>query len=244
MTEEDSKENTNPQSDFFIRHGQFEQLFNLPPYQQFQEFLSNPNAFPLSEKGIEEMRKATERLPLNNIDLIVSSPHLRAKQSAQVLQAEINKRFNNREIPIRVTTLAREIDIPPDILSEKEFNNALKQGGLEAVADEVFGRWTQGGYGESPEDIKKRVGNLLRYIRRIHRWTRYGNVAILSHASFGRALKRFTEGRTLVLPRTEDKELRTAEGLSLVRNPSMLTSYLKGIQPGEFTVLPFETIHS
>lgn len=243
MNGEDPEKDINPQSDLFIRHGQFEQLSNLPLYQQFQEFLSNPNAFPLSKKGIEEMRQATERLPLNNIGLIVSSPYLRAKQSAQVLQEEIERRVH-KEIPIRVTTLAREIDIPPDILSEKEFHNALKQGGVESVADEVFGKWTQGGHGESPEDVKKRIGNLLRYIRRIHRWTRYDNVAILSHASFGRALKRFTEGRALVLPRTEDKELRMAEGYHLVRNPSMLTSYLESIQPGEFTVLPLETTHS
>lgn len=240
MAEGDLKKDTNPQSDLFIRHGQFEQLPKLSLYQQFQEFLSNPNAFPLSDKGIEEMRQAAERLPLNDIGLIVSSPYLRAKQSAQVLQAETERRFN-KKIPIRVTTLAREIGIPPDILSEKEFNSALKQGGLEAVADEVFAKWTQSDYGEPPEDVKKRIGNLLRYIRRIHRWTRYNNVAILSHASFGRALKRFAEGRTLTLPRAKDKELGTAKGYSLTRNPLMLTSYLNNIQPGEFTVLPLET---
>lgn len=239
MNGEDLGKDINSRFDFFIRHGQFEQLSNLPLYQQFQEFLSNPNAFPLSKKGIEEMRQAAEKLPLNNIGLIVSSPYLRAEQSAQVLQEEIKQRFH-KEIPIRVTTLVKEIDIPPDILSEQEFNNALKRGGLEAVGDKVFEKWIKGGYGESPEDLKKRIRNLLRYVRRTHRWTKYNNIAILSHASFGRALKRFTEGHALTLPRAEDKELGTAKGYYLTRNPSMLTSYLNNIQPGEFTILPLE----
>src|SRR3989338_2096091 len=201
---------TSPKSgDVFIRHGSFERYSQLPQYETFKEFLSNPDAFPLSEKGKEEIKKVVELIPdKETISLILSSPYRRTEESARIIQEELLRQYQ-KEVPIKITELLREIDIPPDVVSETEFYELLKKGGAETIADAVFEKWRAGQSGELPEEVEKRAKDFLKYTRRVHKWTLHEKIAVISHTSFGRALRRVIGGRQITLPRKDDAILET-----------------------------------
>ena len=89
---------TSPKSgDVFIRHGSFERYSQLPQYETFKEFLSNPDAFPLSEKGKEEIKKVVELIPdKETISLILSSPYRRTEESARIITNETLLEVKNK----------------------------------------------------------------------------------------------------------------------------------------------------
>lgn len=222
--------------DIFMRHGDFEREAK-PNYKEFQEFLSNPNAFPLSERGKQEVKKAVETLQdKEQISLILSSPYLRTRETALTIQEELKNKYG-KEIPIKIVDQIREIDIHPDILSEKEFRETLKRGGAEAVADIVFEKWRTGKGGELPEKVEQRTLAFLKFLRRTHKWTGHDRVLTVSHASFGRALRRVIEGDDIILPREKDRVLKTAGMFHIVRDTSKEKPGIPGIQPEEFIVI-------
>jgi len=68
---------------FLVRHGEYENPNNVLP--------NRLKGFPLSIKGREQIGQIAELLKNQNIDVIYSSPILRTKQSARILQSIFHK---------------------------------------------------------------------------------------------------------------------------------------------------------
>ena len=229
-------------TDIVMRHGQFERHINADPYKEFQDFLSNPDTFPLSQDGAEEIKRSLDAIQeKERISLIISSPYARAKESAEVIQQELRS-CHDKDVPIQPPKLLRDIDIAPDVLSKEEFTKILSTGGEDAVAGAVFEKWRSGQTGQLPEKVEKRAKDFLKYVRRIHKWTANERLIIVSHASFLRALQRVIEGKSVTLPRKETQKLETAGKYHIARNPQQEKPALPGIQHGEFMLLPTEQI--
>lgn len=232
-------------SDVIMRHGSYEQpsISSRPVYEQYKLFMTNPNLFPLSKKGEDEVRQTISKLPgKEKIDLIVTSPFLRASQSAHVAQEELMQGNNPKDVPIIVSKLLEEVKIPPDIISEEEFNSALISGGLEHVTKIIFERWAASGEGERPDEVEKRVKTFLKFVRRLHKWAGDKKLLIVSHGSFSRAIKRVVEGVSITAPRKEGETLKTAEKMTLLRNKEKEQPNIGGLQEGEFSVISGEEL--
>ena len=61
---------------YFVRHGSTNSLENN---------ISQPNQEPLNEKGLSQAKELAKRFSHQKIDLIISSSHLRAVQTAQAI---------------------------------------------------------------------------------------------------------------------------------------------------------------
>jgi len=69
---------------YFVRHGEYKNPDNIVPWRL-------PH-FPLSNKGKKNINKDAEYFKNKNIEIIYSSPVLRAKQSAKILADKLNKK--------------------------------------------------------------------------------------------------------------------------------------------------------
>lgn len=78
---------------FLLRHGHAES-------NKLNLLSSWPETFynPLTKKGIDQVKKASKIIEKNNIDFIISSDVLRAKQTAEIFVEKNNKKikFDNR----------------------------------------------------------------------------------------------------------------------------------------------------
>lgn len=196
-------------ADIFIRHGSFDKP-RLPTYRNFQKAVSDQN-LPLGHKGEGEILNSVSEIPnAQAIDFILSSPYRRANDSAKIIQSYLKNKFN-KEIAIELTDSLKEVDFGHDLLSAGEFYTILIKnlGRTEPFKQVVFDKWRLGLAKEKPGDIEKRISVLLNEIRQLHK-KGFKRILLVSHASFGRALKRFLEGRAITLPRSEDKPIRKA----------------------------------
>ena len=100
---------------------------------------------------------------------------------------------------------------PLTLKGKKQIKDSIKNlGELELLKEEIFNKWRWGAAKEKPEEVKTRIRSLLEEIDRLHREGRK-RLLIISHASFGRAFKRFLDGRDITLPREADTPLTKAE---------------------------------
>ncbi|MDP2724467.1 MAG: histidine phosphatase family protein, partial [Bacteroidales bacterium] len=65
---------------YFVRHGSTDSL---------EKRISQPNSEPLNKNGVGQAKELAKRFADTQIDLIISSPHLRALQTAQAISASI-----------------------------------------------------------------------------------------------------------------------------------------------------------
>jgi len=196
-------------ADVFIRHGDFEKP-KWPTYSNFQRLFTD-KTLHLTEKGKKEIKDSIIKIPnIQSIDLILSSPYQRTQESAQVVQ-ECIKEFFRSKVSIITTELLKEIEVQPDILSRKEFYGLIVRnlGRLEPLKESLFDKWRFGKAKEGPIEVESRIKNLLNEIARFHREGKK-KILLISHASFGRALKRFLSGQEITLPRNEDRTVRKA----------------------------------
>jgi len=94
---------------YFVRHGDYKNPDNIVPWRL-------PH-FSLSDKGKKDINKDAEYFKNKNIEVIYSSPVLRAKQSAKILADKLNKK-------IIFSSLISEVFTPlqDKRLSYEEFN--------------------------------------------------------------------------------------------------------------------------
>jgi|SRR3989344_6637064 len=94
---------------YFVRHGDYKNPDNIVPWRL-------PH-FPLSDKGKKDINKDAEYFKNKNIEIIYSSPVLRAKQSAEILGKKLNKK-------IIISSLISEVYTPLQNkhISYEEFN--------------------------------------------------------------------------------------------------------------------------
>lgn len=193
-------------ADIFMRHGSFERP-RFPTYRNFQLFISGTD-FPLNARGRNEVRESLSGISnLQSVDFILSSPYRRAFESAQIVQEYLRSQYGNT-VPLQVIDFLREIDVGSKVLSRKEFYTLLLKsyGRMELLKEAVFNKWRWGGGKEKPSDTEERIRKLLDIILRFHE-EGCMRLLLVSHASFGRALRRFLDGRQVTLPRKEDQLL-------------------------------------
>jgi isoleucyl-tRNA synthetase len=123
---------------FFLRHG--EALSNV------KKILSSyPETFfnPLTPKGIKQIKSLLKKIKKLKIDFIITSPLLRAKQTAEIIAQSLN-------VPVIVNFNLREIDFGI-------FNGRHQDDYCRFIKDEINQYFTKPENGESLSDVKKRM---------------------------------------------------------------------------------------
>lgn len=88
---------------YLIRHGEYDNPSQLMP--------GRSSGFPLTEKGIRQIRQAGQFLKDKDIAKIISSPLLRTKQTAEIIAQKISIdeiKYDNRLIELDVGDYTRQ----------------------------------------------------------------------------------------------------------------------------------------
>jgi len=177
---------------FLIRHGEAES--NVQEYfSSYPEKVKNE----MTEKGKKQVEKNIKKLP--DIDLIISSDILRAKQTAEMIAKE-------KDVEIIYDKRLREIDFG-DLNGEKKgvfdayFDPENKLSGKEKHGKKYLAPYPNG---ENGRDVKKRIAGFMREIDK-----KYNNkkIVIISHGGplfrFGSLNRGYTPEEDAVLRRGE-----------------------------------------
>ena len=142
---------------YFVRHGEYKNPDNIVPWRL-------PH-FPLSDKGKEDINKDAEYFRNKNIEIIYSSPVLRAKQSAKILAKKLNKK-------IIISSLISEVRTPLQNkhLGYEEFNKKKTYPFLDDFHIK--------NKGESIDKIFLRVDKLVKKVLKKHKDK---NIIFVSH---------------------------------------------------------------
>lgn len=144
---------------FILRHG--EARSNK---EEFVSSWSEKAHNPLTEKGIEQVKKIVPKIKRENIDLIFSSDLLRTKQTSQIVAKELGLKINFDK---RIRELSAGIF---NGKSAKEWNAYF------VSRAEKFTKRAPGA--ENRRDIKKR---LVDFIKDIGKEYKNKNILIVSH---------------------------------------------------------------
>lgn len=142
---------------YFVRHGEYKNPDNIVPWRL-------PH-FPLSDKGKEDIGKDSEYFRNKNIEVIYSSPVLRAKQSAKILGKRLNKK-------VIISSLISEVRTPLQNkrLNYKEFNKKKTYPFLDDFHIK--------NKGESIDEIFLRIDKLVKKVFKKHK---NKNIILVSH---------------------------------------------------------------
>lgn len=123
---------------------------------------------PLNETGFEQARKIAQRLSKQHVEVIYTSPLLRASQTALVISKTLN-------LPLFVDERLRECEI-------SLWNGLTMQETLEKYRNE-FIRWSTQPDAEinGVEPLQKVQNRILQFIEEIIKKP-FGSVAVVSHA--------------------------------------------------------------
>lgn len=133
---------------YFVRHGEVENPEGIK-YGRLP-------GFPLSEVGRVEVRKTAAELVNKNIEVIYSSPLLRTKQSAELIEAKL-------KVPLYFDDRLLEFDCGQyQGMSEKEFRERKP--------------WLFGG--ETPQQSGDRIIDFLNFVKSENK---YKTIAVVSH---------------------------------------------------------------
>ena len=142
---------------YFVRHGEYKNPDNIVPWRLPR--------FSLSEKGIENIKRNAEYFRNKNIEVIYSSPVLRARQSAKILAKILNKK-------IIISSLISEVYTPLQNkhISYEEFNKKKTYPFLNDFHIKKKG--------ESIDEIFLRIDQLVKKVLKKHKGK---NIIFVSH---------------------------------------------------------------
>jgi broad specificity phosphatase PhoE len=152
---------------YFVRHGESE---NFAANQQ------QGDTSPLSPKGIEQAESLAKRFINTPVDLIISSPHQRAKQTAEIINKNLNKELIIEDLlkeNIKPTELDNKSSDDPEVVKIK------KQ--LFEHFDDPEWRYSDE---ENFFDIKDRAEKALKYLVNLKK----ENVLVVSHGTIIRMI--------------------------------------------------------
>lgn len=145
---------------YFVRHGSTDSL---------EKKISQPDDEPLNEHGRKQAQELGRRFENTRIDLVVSSPHTRAVQTAKHISDEITR-----------NELFAEVRKPKEIIGQskesEEVKAILKKQGEMYLIDPNWHYSDE----ENFEDLKARGLKALEYLQSL----KQENVAIVSHGNF------------------------------------------------------------
>jgi len=145
---------------YFVRHGSTDSL---------EKKISQPDDEPLNERGLNQARELSKRFANTKIDLVISSPHLRAVQTAK----EIRKN-------IETNALFAEVKKPKEVVGKSKESEEVKKI-LNKIGEmySVDPTWHHSDE-ENFEDLKKRGLEALDFIKS----QEAENLLIVSHGNF------------------------------------------------------------
>jgi broad specificity phosphatase PhoE len=161
---------------YFVRHGSTDSL---------EKRISQPNDEPLNERGIAQAKQLAERFKNEKLDLVISSPHLRAVQTAEEISKKmiISELFGEVKKPKEIIGVAKE---------EDEVKNIKKKIGEMYVMDPSWHYSDE----ENFEDLKTRGLAALEFLKAQNK----ENILVVSHGSFmGFMVALMMFGETLTL---------------------------------------------
>ncbi len=145
---------------YFVRHGSTDSL---------EKKISQPNNEPLNQRGLEQANELKKRFANTKLDLIVSSPHLRAVQTA--------KAINNN---VQISELFAEVRKPKEAIGQSkesdEIKEIFKKIGEMYTVDPTWHYSDE----ENFEDLKKRGLLALEFLKLQSK----ENIVVVSHANF------------------------------------------------------------
>lgn len=132
---------------YFIRHGEYKNPNNIVPWRL-------PH-FPLSDEGIKNINKDADYFKDKKIEVIYSSPILRAKQSAKIIGKKLSKK-------VIISSLISEVHTPLQNrhLSYEEF--------YKRKVNIFFDEFHVENNGESIDKIFLRVNKLVKKVYQKH----------------------------------------------------------------------------
>lgn len=145
---------------YFVRHGSTDSLENK---------ISQPNDEPLNQKGLIQAKELAERFTKTQLDLIVSSPHLRAVQTAKAINESI-----------QISVLFAEVRKPKEVIGQSK-----DSGEVKAILQKIGEMYTidptwHYSDEENFDDLKKRGVEALNYLISQNK----ENILVVSHANF------------------------------------------------------------
>lgn len=145
---------------YFVRHGSTDSL---------EKKISQPDDEPLNERGASQAKELGKRFTNTKIDLVISSPHLRAVQTAK----EISK-------DVQTNPLFAEVKKPREVVGQskesEEIKAILKKIGEMYLIDPSWHYSDE----ENFEDLKARGLKALEYLQNLN----LENVVVVSHGNF------------------------------------------------------------
>lgn len=151
----------------FIRHGQT----NHNGQRIFQDDLE-----PLNNIGIKQSKKAAKKLN-NKASIIISSPLVRAQETARIIAATLGCQIETSEI-------LREMMNPP-IIRGKPYDNPMASIAYSQWLDKMLNNKSYGLTDtENYYDLAKRAGKILKFIAERDE----ENIIIVSHSVVIRAI--------------------------------------------------------
>lgn len=204
---------------YFMRHGtpvvaSENYGTDTMPFAEFEEAVDVKRSMnlPLSEKGKEEILKSLEDdSTLADVKLILSSPYLRTKQTAEFVAEYIGNQMGTKP-DIVVSDLLKEVELDQGGLTEDEYNVLLASKGIMGVLEHYEENWLKGTQKtENIDDTYKRAHRFLAYMRRVRKWTAHDKVFVATHGWIGRIIKHVAEGGEKGSYAEETRMLKTGE---------------------------------
>lgn len=155
---------------YLLRHGQTD--WNLTWKMQGRTDI------PLNQKGLEQAQKAARELKNIPFDLILSSPLIRAKKTAETIAEPHNIKVLPEELLIEMSFGIHEGQTPesdPDKEDRKKLFDFPEE-------------YIPASKGESYEELDKRCKTLLSKLQKDY--SSYSNILLVSHGAFFKGLLR------------------------------------------------------
>ncbi|MCD4704767.1 class I tRNA ligase family protein [bacterium] len=159
----------------FVRHGESEKnVLNIKS--------RTIDKFPLTEKGREEVKKIAKKIN-DQVDVIISSPTLRTKQTAEILNDKLNVDIVYDDLIIEYDHGEWE-DLPrEEILKDSNYQEYKKITSLE----EKF-KFRLGKTGETRAEIAERV---RKFIKKVFENYKGQTVLLVSHGGINGSISKF-----------------------------------------------------
>lgn len=145
---------------YFVRHGSTDSL---------EKKISQPNEEPLNERGIDQAKELGKRFANTKIDMLISSPHERAVQTAKAINEKI-----------LVSELFAEVRKPKVAIGQPKENEDIKaifrKIGEMYTVDPTWHYSDE----ENFEDLKRRGLQALEFLKIQNK----ENILVVSHANF------------------------------------------------------------
>ena len=145
---------------FFVRHGSTDSL---------EKKISQPDDEPLNAKGLSQAQEVAHRFAKQPLDLIISSPHLRALQTAQSISSDI-----------LISPLFAEVKKPNTVIGQPKDSPEVKS--ILTKIGEMYSVDPSWHYSdeENFEDLKNRGLEALSFLQTQTK----DNILVVSHGNF------------------------------------------------------------